>query len=455
MDIGFESFESGITDFDVDVEEIIVKKTGKYSRIWTVGKGGSIVFHNSHGRYVYFGAMDGYVYKVDCVTGEEIWRFKTGGNNFGKPSDVYKGKVYFGSYDQSIYCVDFETGKEIWRFKTNGRMATNHVVINEGKLFMGNQEGVLYCLDPETGKEIWRFKTGEEICSTAGYYEGRIFIGSFDCNMYCLDAGTGKEIWRFRTGGEIQVDLPPIVYNGRLHFSSFDNYLYAVDISTGKEVWRFRTGKYGNSSSPFLHENVFYQGSREGYFYALTTEGKEIWRFRTGSVTVGVGIHNNRIYITSEDGNLYCLDMDGKEIWRFTASGPMFDFPSFYKNRIYVGGYDCHFYCIGENGEMVWIFNTSSQTIAPRGKAHEVFKVEVKHETHVEEAKLKDKYKEKKQETVSLSDYRIESEYSSEPEYRQKSDYDVQWVLFEGIPEGEEIWTSDLKVSNHPISRLN
>ncbi|UCD07849.1 MAG: PQQ-like beta-propeller repeat protein [Candidatus Aenigmatarchaeota archaeon] len=237
--------------------------------------------------------------------------------------------------------------------------------------------------------------------------------------------------------------MPPIVYNGRVHFSSFDNYLYAVNISTGKEVWRFRTGKYGNSSSPFLHKNVFYQGSREGYFYTLTTEGKEIWRFRAGSVTVGIGIHKDNLYITSEDGNLYCLDLNGKEVWRFKASGPVFDFPSFYKNKIYVGSWDCRFYCIDENGEMVWSFNTSSQTIAPRGKAHETFEVEVKHETHNEEAKLKDKYKEKKEETVSLSEYQIESEYQMESEYKQKSDYDVQWVLFEGILEGEEIWTSD------------
>ena len=159
----------------------------------------------------------------------------------------------------------------------------------------------------------------------------------------------------------------------------------------------------------------------------------------------------NRIYITSEDGNLYCLSMEGNERWRFTASGPIFDFPSFYQNKIYVGGYDCHFYCIDENGEMVWIFNTSSQTMAPRGKAHEVFKVEVKHETRVEEAKLKDKYKEKKEESVSLSEYQIESEYSSEGEYKQKSDYDVNFVMFEGVLEGEELWISDLKPQ---ISRL-
>ncbi len=77
-----------------------------------------------------------------------------------------------------------------------------------------------------------------------------------------------------------------------------------------------------------------------------------------------------------------------------------------------------------------------------------MFKVEIKKETHIEEAVKESKYKKKKEETVSLSDYHVESEYSSETEYKTKSDYDVQWVLFEGILEGEEIWISgsrDLK----------
>ena len=88
------------------------------------------------------------------------------------------------------------------------------------------------------------------------------------------------------------------------------------------------------------------------------------------------------------------MSMDGKELWRFTAGGPIFDFPSFHEKKIYIGSYDCYFYCIDEIGEKIWRFATSSNTIAPRGKAHETFKVEIKHETRIEEPK-KDKYKEK------------------------------------------------------------
>ena len=40
MDFGFEGFES--SDFDVDLQEIQIKKVKKFDRIWNIGSGGSI-----------------------------------------------------------------------------------------------------------------------------------------------------------------------------------------------------------------------------------------------------------------------------------------------------------------------------------------------------------------------------------------------------------------------------
>ncbi len=447
MDFEFGGFDSGFEDFDSEIEDIEVKRTGKYGRVFTVGKGGSICVHNSHGKYVYFGSMDCYFYKIDCESGEEVWRFKAGDIILGKPTDVILRKVLFGSYDKNIYCLDFETGEEIWRLQSNGKFATSSVAVHEGKVYAGNQTGTFYCLDFETGKELWQFHTGGEICSTASFSGGKVFIGSFDNYMYCLDAENGKEIWRFRTGGEIQVDLPPSVRNGVVHFTSFDSYLYAIDIESGKEIWRFRTGKYGNSGSPVIHNDILYQGSREGFFFAISPEGKEIWRFRADGMTEGMGFLGDRILIGSEDGHVYCLDIhNGSELWRFRAGGPVFDFPTVYENRIYVGSWDCRFYCISSEGELVWSFNTSSQTQAPVGKPHDTFKAEVKHESRLNDSMDEDKYRSENEKSVSLSDYHVESEYATTSDYKAKSDYDVDMVIIEGIKLTEELvtWISSL-----------
>ncbi len=445
MDFGFEGFEA--SDFDVDVEDIVVKKTGKYDRIWRVGKGGSVAFHTTHDRYVYFGAMDCYVYKINCITGKVVWRFKTNDIILGRPSEVYDGMIFVGSYDTNVYAIDFETGKEIWRFKTGGKIGTNHAIVHKGMVYIGSQDGYLYCIDSRRGKELWRFKTGDEIACTPSVHENMVFIGSFDGNFYAIDSGTGKEVWRFKTGDNIQMDEQPLVYNGMIFVTSFDNYLRALSVETGQEIWRFRTGKYGNTSGPKEWNGVLYQGTRDGFFYAIDLNGKELWRFKCGSVTLGFGVHKDNIYITSEDGNLYCLSPEGKEVWRFKTGGGIFDFPTFYDNKIHFGSWDCNFYCVDMNTrEELWRFETSSRVPAKAPPAKEQFKVEIKKETIVEDAKSIDKYKEKKEDTISLSEYQLESEYTSESEYKQKSDYDTNFVMFEGIMEVENLWISGSKV---------
>ncbi len=113
-------------------------------------------------------------------------------------------------------------------------------------------------------------------------------------------------------------------------------------------------------------------------------------------------------------------------------------------DKIFFGSWDCHEYSVDvKTGKEFWRFRTSSMVQGYIPPSTEAFKLEVKKETRLEEAISEDKYKEKKEETISLSDYHVESEYSSESEYKQKSDYDVNFVMFEGIMECEELWTSD------------
>jgi hypothetical protein len=38
----------------------------------------------------------------------------------------------------------------------------------------------------------------------------------------------------------------------------------------------------------------------------------------------------------------------------------------------------------------------------------------------------------------------VESEYATTSEYKQKSDYDVSFIMFEGVMEVESIWSSAL-----------
>ncbi len=429
MEIDF----GGFGEFTAKTDNLEIKKTKKYDRIWKVGKGGSICFHNAHENYIYYGSMDSYLYKVDCTTGEIIWTFKAGNSILCKPSEVFKGKIYFGSYDQRIYAVDFETGKEVWRFQTAGKIGTNHPVIYQGRVYIGTQDSFFYCLDAETGKLIWKFKTGDEIACTATVHEGKVFIGSFDGYYYCLNADSGNEIWRFKTGDNIQIDESSPLLNGMVFVTSFDNFLRALDVNTGAEVWRFKTGKYGNSSIPKILNGVLYMGTRDGFFYAISPEGKELWRFKTGGQVLGFGFHDNRIYITSEDAHVYCLSVQGENLWTYKSGGPLFDFPTFYDNKLFLGSWDCHMYAINlSTKKESWRLATSSLTPAPVPPQNESYEFEIKKSADIIDTVGSEEKYAGSMETLNLSEYGAKSEYASKSEYTHKSEYTTEFVIFEG-----------------------
>ncbi|NIP40907.1 MAG: PQQ-binding-like beta-propeller repeat protein [Candidatus Aenigmarchaeota archaeon] len=429
MDFGFEGFET--PSFDTEIEDFEVKKVRKFLRNLRIGEGGSFIFSLMHERIIYATSGDHYVYAVDVRRGKELWKFRTGGANYGAPST--DGFIIFvPSYDGHVYALDIKTGKEIWRFRTDGKIFSTPYVDGEIVVF-GSEDYNIYAVERKTGKLIWRFATGGESASSPMIYKGMVFTGSCDHNFYCIDLKTGKEVWRFTTGDDVMLNRPTLVHSGRVYFPSFDNYLYCLDAKTGKEIWRFRTGKYGNSGPPILYKNRIYHVAREGIVYCLTLDGNEIWRFRTGGMTVKTAAKDGVVYFGSEDRHFYALDVEtGKEIWKFKAGGRIYDEAKVFGDIVCFGCSDCNYYVLNKfTGEEIWRFQSSDLRESPAPPPYGEFELKIKKETHIEEAVEEGKYKKKKEETVSLSDYHVESEYSTESEYKQKSEYETSFVVFE------------------------
>ncbi|UCC91823.1 MAG: PQQ-like beta-propeller repeat protein, partial [Candidatus Aenigmatarchaeota archaeon] len=334
------------------------------------------------------------------------------------------------------------------RFRANAEMFDGPIYGN-GVLVVGTKEGYVHAINAKTGKEKWTFKTGDDILSGATIYKNKVFIGSVDSNFYCLDFSTGKEIWRFKTGDLIHNDAACPISGNMIFFGSFDCNTYCLDHRTGKEIWRFRTGKYGISEPPLLYKGVLYQGTRDGILFAISLEGKEIWRFRTGSLITQPLPVGDKLYFGSEDGYFRCINLEGKELWRFNIEGLMWDIASYHEGKILFGTWACHVHALDAmTGGEVWRFTTSNKTPSSVMPPYSSFKTEIKKSTHIDESVQEGKYKKKKEETVSLSDYHVESEYSSESVYNQKSDYDTSFVMFEDAMEVERLWISDSRDLN-------
>ncbi|MCX5660706.1 MAG: PQQ-binding-like beta-propeller repeat protein [Planctomycetota bacterium] len=118
-------------------------------------------------------SADDTVRAFDAATGEEKWRFTTGGPVRFAPH-LALGKAYFASDDGFAYCVDAATGKLAWKFRAaprderkiaNNRMISrwpirSGVVVADGAVYFAAgllpAEGVFYyALDAKTGEVLW------------------------------------------------------------------------------------------------------------------------------------------------------------------------------------------------------------------------------------------------------------------------------------------------------------
>jgi outer membrane protein assembly factor BamB len=292
-------------------------------------------------RVAYVGSQDGFLYAVDIQTGQEKWKFDAGRSVVSTPA-VTDETIYFGSgcaglecrrgpgSDYYFYALDRQTGQELWRFKTGGGMASSPLLV-DGVLYFGSEDEHLYAVDSQTGQELWRFKSEGIIFSSPALAGGLIYFGSgCDCfpsedeYLYAVDRQTGQEKWRFKTGN--WVETSPAVADGIVYFGSGDQHVYALDGQTGQELWRFKADEVVKDAVS-VSAGVVYAGGGDGNLYAIDSQtGQELWRFATGGeMLYGPAIADGVIYFGGEDRNLYAVDSQtGEELWSFKARGTVY-----------------------------------------------------------------------------------------------------------------------------------
>jgi outer membrane protein assembly factor BamB len=107
-----------------------------------------------------------------------------------------------------------------------------------------------------------------------------------------LTASTLQYSWKFTTGGYVVAS--PSFVNGVMYEGSWDGYEYAIDVTTQQLLWKQFLGvthqnKYcyshsvGVTSSAAVDNGVVYVGGGDGYIYALNAaDGTILWKTMLG-----------------------------------------------------------------------------------------------------------------------------------------------------------------------------
>lgn len=261
------------------------------------------------------------LYRLDRHTGAKVWEF------FGKDDDLRQmmstpcladGKLYFGEgfhYDKNchVFCVDAETGEEVWRFKTGGQTESSPTVVN-GKVYIGAGNDGVYCLDARDRTNIWRYPHDDTNKRIQRFGGGMVVLGDRlycgtgvdreakddkgETATFCLDAATGKPIWK--TPAPYPVWSTPIIRDGRIYVTSGNGdvledvpapekpggALQCLDLATGKEIWQ-RTYPNGIIEAPAVDGHRIYFGCRDKHVYCVSrADGKELWKYYLESAII-------------------------------------------------------------------------------------------------------------------------------------------------------------------------
>jgi outer membrane protein assembly factor BamB len=341
--------------------------------------------------------------------GREKWRFPVGLGWYARPV-IEKDKVYVTSPGMRVtgYCLDLQTGTEIWRssqdhpvfylYKYPGMASTpllikDQMVLREINSHGGNegQARNLVYLNKETGEtEARRYAghvdyrtryaavTGNEDVVVYPFGVHDIYSAPAQCQnlnrLICADAQNKRKLWDFNVG-DIDALAEPVIAGDRVFQGTMEGYVYALNLSVGRGTpriaWKYKAGGPVNTAVT-LKDGRLYFGANDGTVYCLDeSDGKSIWRFRVQKSEEGARkhfstpvLHNNLLFIGGADKQLYCLDASsGELLWRVEADDWIRSSPVVDDRNIHVATISGRLYRINHKGKVQWDEKISDHAI--------------------------------------------------------------------------------------------
>ncbi|HLF71463.1 MAG TPA: PQQ-binding-like beta-propeller repeat protein [Dehalococcoidia bacterium] len=214
--------------------------------------------------------------------------FETGGAIWSAP--VYaSGKVYFGSLDGNVYAVDGVTGNELWHYDSGHPVVS--VTLLGGVLITSGFENQVVALDPASGTEKWTLETANWVWTHAAGDANDVYLADFDGNLYDVNLATGSVRWQFDVGhGTIRAG--PILASGTIVVGTDSGWLIGVDTAGSSKRWEKEIGTSvqadlvaGAGSSVLIAPNgcVTPEGQTEKLYYTSVDA-------RTGELETASGV---------------------------------------------------------------------------------------------------------------------------------------------------------------------
>jgi outer membrane protein assembly factor BamB len=314
----------------------------------------------------------GYTTAPGPKTGELAWKFPVGLGWYARPA-VEGDRVYVASpgMHSTSFCLDLETGEDVWK------STQLHPILGIYK-YPALMSSPVILEDRIIYREV----------NSHGGNEGQAR------NLVYIDKKTGKTLARKFAGHiDYRTQLAPVASNGKqtvYPFGIHDIYSYpaicqnlnrliCADVDNNHKLWDLNVGDIDVLAEPVMTDYLVFQGTTEGYLYAVNLTGKRnplvdatwdhsasrrvAWKFKAdGAVNTAVTLVDGVVYFGSNGGTICALtEYEGSVVWETSVDAPepsarkQFTVPLYVDGKLYVGGANKNLYCLDAlTGAIEW-----------------------------------------------------------------------------------------------------
>ena len=257
-------------------------------------------------------------------TGEELWRFETGGPNVAKPV-VVGDDVLIASTDGRLYRLNRRSGRQIWAVDVPGKASVlESPVVAKGKIFLTTMENRVAAFDAATGGVLWDRRRAHHGVFTITGHAGllidndAVITGFNDGWLVAFATSDGATLWSTDLSGDgkgfVDIDTTPLKSGSNYVVGSYGVGLFALNEETQDVAWYVKGEGF---STPVLAGTMLYASTSKGLLYAIDARtGKVQWHKKVAEVLHAGPVPTRKYLLLPTSGGLLVIDRRSGTILR-------------------------------------------------------------------------------------------------------------------------------------------
>ncbi len=281
------------------------------------------------GDTIFAASENGEVYAIDKVSGDVLWRERTGETitgGVGAGGDM----VLLGTRDAKVFALEQSTGELLWETAVSSEVLA--APASDGRVVaVQTIDGRLIALEPADGRQRWVYETTVPALSLRGnskpVISGNVVIAGFSSGIAAgVDANNGFLLWeeriavpqgRYDIERIIDIDGDPVVVGNVVYMGSYQGNLMGLDVQTGRIVWGLPGSTYHGLALGL--GNIYWVDSFSHVYAVQNNTERTVWEndsLRLRRITAPTTF-NNFVAVADFEGYLHILSqIDGSFVAR-------------------------------------------------------------------------------------------------------------------------------------------